>query len=253
MIPAVLATAVSYICLSFNSAVVFRTFGIKLKLTDLLEISFVSNVTTYLINVGGMSGLPLQFILMKKRGLVTEDILAPSLFQLYFSSLMMLVLLPVGVFTLIANHVISNTSSFGLIIAASVLTILIVAAGIIVFIPSVRFNLFRGVGRLFTFVTRRSIERQLHDFDMAMNRGVTVVHRQPGTLLILLLLTIGDWAGTIACLWFYFFALGDILRMGVLVTGFSTALLPVSSQCSLEAWEFKKARWLVFTFCWGCL
>ena len=95
LLPSLLLTASSYTCLSYSSSLVFRTFGIRLNLKDLLEISFVSNVVTYLINVGGVTGVSLQFMLMKRHGLDTEDILAPSLFQLYFSGLMLIALLPI--------------------------------------------------------------------------------------------------------------------------------------------------------------
>ena len=41
---------------------------------------------------------------------------------------------------------------------------------------------------------------------------------------MLLLVAVGDWAGTIAALWFCFAALGTFLGAGVLVTGFSLGI-----------------------------
>jgi len=87
LLPALLFMATSYICLSYGSSLVFRMFGVQMNFKDLLQISFVSNVVTYLMNVGGATGVSLQFVLMKKRGLATQEILAASLFQLVFSSL----------------------------------------------------------------------------------------------------------------------------------------------------------------------
>ena len=114
LLPSLLFTAVSYVCLSFSLALVFRTFGVRLGLKDLLEIGFVSNVVTYLMNVGGVTGVSLQFVLMKRRGLATEDILAPSLFQLYFTSLMLIALLPIGLFNVLVSHPLSRGGSLGI-------------------------------------------------------------------------------------------------------------------------------------------
>ena len=76
ILPSLLFTAASYACLSYSLAVVFRTFGIRLPIKDITEIGFVANVINYLLNVGGVTGVSLQFVLLKRRGIATEDILA---------------------------------------------------------------------------------------------------------------------------------------------------------------------------------
>ena len=57
-----------------------------------------------------------------------------------------------------------------------------------------------------------------------MTRGVTSIRHRPGVLLILLLVAIGDWVGTVAALWFCFAALGTFLGVGTLITGFSLGI-----------------------------
>ena len=149
IIPALLFTASSYTCLSLSLAVVFRTFGIRMGLKDLLEIGFVSNVVTYLMNVGGVTGVSLQFVLMKRRGLTAEDILAPSLFQLYFTSLMLIALIPIGLFNVLASHTLSHSGSVGIGIAAGILALLLILASVLVFAARVRAVIFRGSGKAY--------------------------------------------------------------------------------------------------------
>ena len=225
LLPSLLLTASSYACLSYGLVVVFRTFGIRLGMRDLMEIGFVSNVVTYLMNVGGVTGVSFQFVLLKRHGLATEDILAPSLFQLYFSSLLLIALLPVGLFHIVANHSLSRGSSLGVAIAAGIVTLLLIIAGVIVFSASARAFIFRGVSRTGHFLTRRNIEPALSDFDMAMTRGIAIIRQRPQILVVLLLLAIADWTSTVAALWFCFDALGNPVGLGTLLTGFSLGII----------------------------
>ncbi|MGD0794577.1 MAG: flippase-like domain-containing protein [Dehalococcoidales bacterium] len=224
LLPAFFFTATSYTCLSFTLVLVFRTFGIRLPLKDLMQIGFVSNAVTYLMNVGGVTGVSLQFMLMKRRGLATEDILAPSLFQLYFTSLMLVALLPIGLFNILASHSLSQGGSLGIGIAAGILTLLLILASVLVFAAPARSLTLRGLGRLVHFITRRDMAPALEDFNQAMTRGVALVRGRPVALVNLLLLTVADWASTVTALWFCFYALGNPVSIGTLLTGFSLGI-----------------------------
>lgn len=224
ILPAFLFTALSYYCLSYTMAIVSPLFGIRLGFRDLMEISFVSNVVTHLMNTGGVTGVSLQFVLMKKRGLATEDVLASSLLQLYFSSVMLIALLPIGLISILVSHRLSSAGSLGIGIAAGIMALLIVLAGIIMFAGPFRAAVFRGLGRLIHFVTRREITNELNDFSQAITRGISLLRRKPFTFGMLLLLAVGDWAGTVAALWFCFYALGTPIGLGTLLTGFSLGI-----------------------------
>lgn len=224
LIPALLFTAASYTCLSASLTVIFRTFGVRLPVKDLLEISFVSNVITYLMNVGGLTGVSLQFVLMKKRGVAAEDILAPSLFQLYFDSLILVALVPIGLFNVMASQTLSHNGTVAVGVAAGILTLLLVMASVIVFASAVRRFIFNAISRLVHFVIRRNVSAQLNDFDVAMTKGVALIYQRPAVLTALLLLMIGDWASTVTSLWFCFDALGNPIGIGTLLTGFSLGI-----------------------------
>jgi uncharacterized protein (TIRG00374 family) len=219
--PSLLFTGLSYFCLSLASAVVFRAFGIGLKIKDLMEIGFVSNTITYLVNVGGVTGIPIQILLMKKRGLATGDILAPSLFQLYFDGLVLIALLPIGLFTILTSNTLSRSSALGISIAAGILTLLLIAAGVLVFAGPIRSAILENFGRITRFITGRDITPVLNDFNRAMTGGVAVIRHRPGVLASLAALTIADWGSTVTALWFCFYSLGSSIGSGTLLTGFS--------------------------------
>ena len=128
-----LFTGLSYICLSISLAIVFRAFGIKLDFNYLLRMGFVSTVVSYLVNIGGAAGLSLQYVLLKRRGLATQDIIAPSLFLLYFNGLMLVVLLPVSLLYILFSRQLSSGAALGISIATGILVLLLVIATIIIF------------------------------------------------------------------------------------------------------------------------
>ncbi len=218
---AILFTTLSYTCLSCELALSFRTFGIPLGFGYLMQVGFVSNVVTYLLNVGGVTGLSLQFLLVKKRNLATQDIFAASLFQLFFSSMLLIVLLPIGLSNVVGNPHISSATSLALAVVAGVLAFLLVAAGVIVFVGVARRAVLQFVTRLVRLVIRKDVGRQLTDFDAAMSRGLSLMRKRPAVFAAMLGLTIGDWTSTMTALWFCFLALGIRVAPGTLITGFS--------------------------------
>jgi uncharacterized protein (TIRG00374 family) len=222
--PSLFFTGLSYICLSISFAMVFCVFGIKQEFSHLLRIGFVSNVASYLINIGGAAGLSLQYVLLKRRGLATEDILAPSLFQFYFSGLTMIVLLLVSLLYILFSRQLSSGATLGISFAIGILVLLLVIASIVIFSSRARGFLLRNIARVVHFLIRRKIDIQLNDFDNAMSHGVTIIRHRPRVLSILLLVALGDWAGTIAGLWFCFASLGTFLGVGTLITGFSLSI-----------------------------
>ena len=222
--PGFLFTGVSYFCLSLNTAIVFRVFGIKKDFSYLLIIGFVSTVANFLIHVGGAAGVSLQYVFLKKHNIATEDILAPSLFQLYFSGITLIALLPVSLIYILFNRQLSFSSVLGISIAAGILTLLLVLASVIIFSARFRGAILHSIARAVHFAIHRKIDTATNDFDRAMTRGVSIIRHRPGVLASLLLIAVGDWAGTAVALWFCFAALGIFMGAGTLITGFSLGI-----------------------------
>lgn len=223
-VPCFLFTALSYFCLGISLAMVFRVFRIKEDFGYLVKIGLASNAASYILNVGGATGVSLQYVLLKRRGLDTESILAPSLFQLYLSGLMLIVLLPISLLYILFSRQLPFGPALGISIVTAILVLLLVLASITVFSSRARNTLLHGLGRLVHFIIRRKIDTALNDFDDAMSHGVRSIRQHPKVLWIFLLVAVGDWGGTIAALWCCFAALGTFVGPGVLMTGFSLGI-----------------------------
>lgn len=221
---ALLFTALSYICLSWGLAAVFRIFGVRMGRRDLLEIGFVSIVLNHLITVAGLAGLSLRVLLMRQRGLATADILAPSLFHSYFNNLAMFSLFPVGLGNLLASGDLSSAGALGVWIAADIVLALLVLASLAVFLASARLWLLNGLEKAWRRVSHRDAHGPLQDFNHAMGRGIAAARARPLLLALPLGLIVGDWAATVAALWFCFDAMGSPVGLGVLVTGFAVGI-----------------------------
>jgi uncharacterized protein (TIRG00374 family) len=176
------------------------------------------------MNVGGVTRISLQFVLMKRRSLPTRDILAASFLQLYFSSVMLMILLPLGLVSIQADSLQPSNSTLGMAIGTGILTLLLVVASIMVFSTMVRRFMFKGLGRVFHYVTRRNLNSTLNDLNMTLTHGVYLIRQRPRLLVILFALAVGDWASTVTALWFCFTALGYSMATGHLLTGFTLGI-----------------------------
>jgi uncharacterized protein (TIRG00374 family) len=133
-------------------------------------------------------------------------------------------LLPVSLLYILFSRQLSFGTVLGVSIAAGVLILLLVLASAIIFSERFRGALLRNIGRVVHFIIRRDIANALNDFDNAMTRGVTIIRHHPRVLIPLILVAIGDWAGTAIALWFCFAALGTFMGAGTLITGFSLGI-----------------------------
>jgi len=224
LLPALFFTAVSYLCLSVSFSVSFRAFGVNLQNKELMQIGFVSNVVTYLFNVGGMTGITLQFILIKMREISSKDILAPSIFQLLFESLALVILLPFGLVSIMLSQQTSSHATVGLGIATGILTVFIISGCFLVFVSPARTWFLKLLTRIVHFFSHRNVQAGLNDFDNAMSRGTAVIASRPSVLIILIALTLFDWVSALTALWFCFFALGKVVGTSTLITGFSLGI-----------------------------
>ena len=95
-------TGGSYAVQSYSFGLLNRSFGVRLGLTHLLSIGFVSSVM--IAAVGGMAGHALRLLLMAGRGVPAGYAMAPSLFHGYLESLVFFALIPAGLAYLAVTH-----------------------------------------------------------------------------------------------------------------------------------------------------
>jgi uncharacterized protein (TIRG00374 family) len=224
IIPALFFTAASYLFLSYGLAAVFTIFKVKLSTRDMLEIGFVSNALNYLISMGGMIGISIRFALMKRRGISTEDILAPSTFHSYFNNLALMALLPVGLINVFIFLPLSAGGRLGIAVGAVVLLVLLVLATLLVFISQWRQIMLNAVGQIVLKLLHKNIGGALYEFNQTLDKGITNIRQRPVALVWPVLCIIGDWACSLLALWFGFLALGTTIGAGTLITGFGVGV-----------------------------
>ena len=221
---ALLFAALSYSFMSYGFVVVNRLFGILMRRRELFAIGFVSQVLNHVLSSGGAAGYSLRFLLIQKQGYAIRDIVAASLVHFYVTSLGMLALLPFGLFYLFLRRPAAQATTTAIGIAGLLVVAAFIFATVLVFGRSVRQRVLRLASRLWNRVTHRHIEEPLSNFDSAMSRGVAAFRRHPDQLAVLALMVTADWSFSLVTLWFCFDALGEPLKLGVLITGFSIGI-----------------------------
>jgi uncharacterized protein (TIRG00374 family) len=224
LLPSLLFAFVSYLCMSLGLAVICRVFGVRVRLKDLFEIGFVSNVITSLVDIASIGGTSMEFTLMKNKGPTTQDILAPSIFQIYYSSLVLVALIPIGIIDALVSRHASAALSAGAGVAAGLVVIFLALATLIIISATMRSHLFDWMHKTVRAITKHDISQALSDFNGHMERGVTALRQRPRIIVLLAVLTLADWSSQLLSLFFCFRALGESINPGVLITGYSLGL-----------------------------
>jgi uncharacterized protein (TIRG00374 family) len=218
---ALLVTTISYTSLSYGWAVTNRIFGVRMRRRDLAQIGFVSTVLNHLVSAGGAAGFSVRFLMMGAQGATIKDIVAASLFYSYLSGLGMLALLPISLVYLFVKHPLSSSAAAGIGIGAVALLVLFFVASALVFARSLRIRVLHFLSRAAKVIIHRELTSTMDEFDETMTRGVAAMRHRPLTFALLMGSIALDWSSSMASLWFCFDALGDPVKVGVLITGFA--------------------------------
>jgi uncharacterized protein (TIRG00374 family) len=214
-------TALSYLCLSAGFTAASRIFNIALNSRYLLVIGFITNALNNLVSTGGAAGYSVRLILMRRRGQATADILAATILHSYLNTLAVLVLLPLGLAHLLANHPLTRREEIGLGIVLGLACLTLAAVSAFMFYQPAR----KTITGIVTGLGQRLAGRDLHSafggLDSTLSRGGVALRQHPSRLVLLVGLVVVDWTASVLALGFCFRALGSPLSMGVLVTGFA--------------------------------
>ena len=217
---ALLATALSYLCISLSFAWVSKLLGVQMTLRDLVLVGFTSTVLNHVVSSGGAAGYSVRFALMHRHGVAMRDVLAVSFIHIYLTSLVMIGMLPFGLLYLV-QHAALRPGTATLLAALSVVVILATALlTLVLFSTRLRQRLIGGLVHLLRRFTKRDIESPLMRLDETLVQGISAMRRQPTLILIILMLLIIDWSASAGTLWLSFQSLGVSLHVGQVITGF---------------------------------
>ena len=212
-------TGGSYAVQSYSFGLLNRSFGVRLGLTHLLSIGFVSSVM--IAAVGGMAGHSLRLVLMARRGVPVGDAVAPSLFHGYLESLVFFALIPAGLAYLAVAHPLPSGAAAMLVAGAAILGVAFAMTAVVFFVGRVRAVALRIMGLTWWLATRRSIERGLQGFEDTLDRGFMQLRSRPLELAVPLALIAADRLARLVVIWCCFQAFGGDVDPSVILTGFA--------------------------------
>jgi uncharacterized protein (TIRG00374 family) len=217
---ALMTTLVSYFCISLSFARVSKLIGIRMHSVNLMEVGFVTTVLNHIVTSGGAAGYSVRFMLMNKFGVGMRDVLASSILHFYLTSLIMIVMLPIGLIYLILHASIGQGTSIFLTALAFAILLAAVLATSLIFLGSMRRRILSTIEKAADIFIHRDIKAPLERFDATMTQGIQAIRKHPLVLIFILILVIVDWATSVLTLWFCFSALGTSIGLGELISGF---------------------------------
>jgi uncharacterized protein (TIRG00374 family) len=217
---ALVATFISYTCISLGFAQVSRLLGVEMRMRNLAVIGFVSSVLNHLVLSGGAAGYSVRFMLMNRHGVSMREVVAISILHFLLTSLMMIAMLPVGLIYLGANASLSQTAAVLLTLSAVVIFFGTLFLTVLAFWGTMRKRAIRLLVKVAHTVVRRDVKEPLERFDETMALGIQAMREEPYSLVIIASLIVTDWAFSATALWFCFRAFGATLSLGQLVSGF---------------------------------
>jgi len=211
--------AISYLLASLSVVVMLRVFGVEVDKLYLLRVGFVSNVLSSLIAIP--ASLALRLLVLGRHGVTPSQTVGSSLLLSYFKNLVFFILIPLSLIYIIFSYPLAFGGVAIMVLLIVILVIVIAVAIFILYNTRIRVFVLMVLGKIWHFITHKSIEKRLSDFGDTVTQGILQLRQKPKFGLLLAGLIVGDVAAMIAGLAFCFKALGIPVHLGVLITGFN--------------------------------
>jgi uncharacterized protein (TIRG00374 family) len=253
LLPALIVTALSFLCSSTAYALACRAFGVAARSTRLVFTGFVTMAVNNLITLGG-AGYAVGAVLLSARDMTAKGhdrnvgqfgscpepaaaalsvptrlsaIAAASAFNAYLYFAVGTTCLPLSLLYVMADRRLPQRAAVGIGLVVALACLFALVINLAVFLPRFRRALLRFLGLCSSFLIPRSsfrVQHSLSSFDESFTRGLALLRGRRGRLLGLVAAIIGDWLFCLLAIWFCFAALGIRLHAGVLLSGFFIAI-----------------------------
>lgn len=217
---ALLATMISYACISISFAKVSKLLGVVMQMKELSIVGFISSALNHIILSGGAAGYSVRFVLMNRFGVSMREVVAISIIHFYLTALWMILMFPVSLIYLALNAPLSQTTATLLAITGVVLFVIINLTTILIFGGKARKRVIRFLAKVAYSLVHRDINAPLEHFDATMDQGILAMREQPHSVLVIAGLIVIDWAFSAAALWLCFRSLDLTPSLGQLISGF---------------------------------
>jgi uncharacterized protein (TIRG00374 family) len=217
---ALVATVISYTCISLNFALLSKLMGVNMRWRDLSVVGFVSIVLNHLVSGGGAAGYSVRFMMMHRHGVSMREVVTISILHFLLTSLIMIVTLPVGLVYLGLNASLSQTTIILLGIAALLLVLLTLLAMCLVFWGTMRKKVVNVLVKVTRILFRRDVKAPMVRFETTVGLGIQAMREHPLSMVLVMILIVTDWAFSLMALWFSFRAFEITLSPGQAISGF---------------------------------
>jgi hypothetical protein len=218
-------TFFSYAFYSYGYAVVAQMLDIAMRKLELAEVCFISTVVNHVLTTGGVVGYSLRYLLMNMYNVSFKDVVSSSILHVYLTSLDMLTFLPLSFVFLMVNAPVPHGAAVALGIMTLVFLVVLILTTGFVFFPPIRQPLVRLLAYLGQKILHHDYKPWLTQVDETMTRGGLAIRTRPLLLAWIMVLTLADFACSIAVMGFIFKALGTSATPGVLVTGYVIGIM----------------------------
>lgn len=217
---ALLATLLSYTCISVSFAQVSKLLGVMMKTRELAIVGFISSALNHIVLSGGAAGYSVRFMLMHRFGVTMREVVTISILHFYLTASWMITMLPVSIIYLALNAPLSQTTARVLAITGGFLLSITILTSVLIFSSRSRKKIIGILVRLTQFLIRRDVSASLERFDATMDQGIQAMRKRPFSIVIIGCLVVLDWSFSVTALWFCFRALDLTPAVGQLVSGF---------------------------------
>lgn len=215
---------IAYSAMSLSILFANKLFQIKVSAVYQFLVNFVTLSIGNLMDFGGAVGYSLRGALLKKKGADFTDSLGASIFHSYFMFLILLLTLPVSIFSLLQRGMITpqNQKVFILAIVLSIIATTVSAS--VIFIKRVRLGLMHLLSSIVQRLFKKDIKKEFEDFSGGIDTGIANTKRHPWRFVASIFFVILYWAFSMLVLWLCFLSLGIRLDLFVLMVGFAVGI-----------------------------
>ena len=218
-------TFLSYACYSYAYAFVCDLLGIRMGKRELAEVCFISAVVNHVLTTGGVAGYSIRYMLLKMFNVSFKELVTSSFLHYYLTSLDMLTFLPLTFIYLLLHAIVPHGVTIGLGVMTLVFGLGLCVTTALVLFPAWRNMLLNRLARAGQRILHRDYLPWLTQLDDSLTLGTQAIVRRPMLLLLIMLLTLVDFASSIAAMGFVFLALGTAVKPAVLVTGYVIGIM----------------------------
>jgi uncharacterized protein (TIRG00374 family) len=224
VIVALMFTVISYFSFGSSYVATNRLFQINVSRWKLFEVGYISIAVDNILALSGAAGLSIRIVLLRPYGVKTSRIIAASIYQSYFSALVLLALLLVGLVYLVISGTVKGAASTGTLLSAGIMAFVLILASISIFVRKIRSPILMALNRISKFLAHKDIMASLTAFNNSLSFGWRRARNRPLAILTILGLIAGYWGFMMVVMWFSFYALGQSMRPDILITGFTIGI-----------------------------